>query len=146
MKKEQIYIGDIKRCTIHDPFYEIHTTGIFAYAETGVKYEGDIIKKNAILVKDDNDMFIDIEMLNSVLNYVKLYKDKWLMSTDLYTTGIYTKLSVLLMRTIPSSVDGLFVDKKTLKPYFYNFEKEEKISARQLRKNYLCNKNSNRNV
>lgn len=141
MKKEQIYIGDIKKCTVHDHFHEIHTTGIFAYAETGVRFEGDIVKKNAILVKDDNDMFIDIETLNSVLNYVKLYKDKWLMSTDLYTTGVYTKLSGLLMRTIPSSVDSLFVDKKTLKPYFYNFEKEEKISARQLRKNCLGNKN-----
>ena len=71
MKKEQIYIGDIKKCTMHDPFYEIHTTGIFAYAETGVRYEGDIIKKNAILVKDDNDISKAIKRADKALYGIK---------------------------------------------------------------------------
>ena len=78
MKPEQIFIGNIRRCTK----YENHTTfssstyigdqcigcDSFGYIEE----ENELYKENAILIKVEHGGYVDLEKLNSILDYIKM--------------------------------------------------------------------------
>jgi len=127
MKPEQVFIGDIRRCTK----YETHTTfssgtyingeclftDSFGYIET----DNELYKENAVLIKIRENRYVDLERLNSILDYIEIYKDK------MYNLG------TIMMPISEYGVDRLFVDHKSLKPYYENTQ-EKNISVRQLKK------------
>lgn len=129
MKPEQIFVGNIRKCTK----YESHTTfqsetyingrfiggDGFGYIDT----DDELFKENAILIKIEKGGYVDLERLNSILDYVRIYKD----IKDGYMLG------GLMMPTSPHGIDNLFVDKKSLKPYYSN-EQTKNISVHQLKK------------
>ena len=130
MKPEQIFIGNIKRCTE----YKEHITSQdktyingqcficdeFGYIETNSEF----FKENAILIKIKKGGYVDLERLNSLLDYIRVYKD---IRFNGYMLG------GLMMDTSPHDLNSLFVDKKSLKPYYSN-EQTKNISVRQLKK------------
>lgn len=130
MKSEQIFIGNIRKCTKYEEHItfqsEICINGIsigcdsFGYFET----DDELYKENAILIKIENGGYVDLERFNSVLDYIRIYKD---ISKDGF------KLGGLMMSTSSHELNSLFVDENSLKPYYSN-EQTKDISLRQLKK------------
>lgn len=131
MKPEKFFVGDIKECTK----YENHSTfnsqlyvgdvciggDSFGY----VKVEDDIYKKDAVLLKVCEGGYVDIENLNSVLDYLKVYK-------KITKDGFY--LGNIIMSTSAHCEGSLFVDSETIRPYFENPKEIGNISVRRLKK------------
>lgn len=131
MKTDQIFIGDIRKCTK----YETHTTF------SGSEYIGDccigcdsfgyidedneLYKENAILIKIKNGGYVDLERFNSILDYIKIHQD---ITKDGY------RLGGLMMSTSAHCINSLFVDENSLKPYYADKQQTSDISVRQLKK------------
>lgn len=130
MKPEQIFIGNIRKCTK----YEEHTTfksqtfidsdiidtDTFGY----IVSDDELYKENAILLKIKQGGYVDIERLNSILDHIKMHK-------NITKRGFI--LGGLIMSTSSHCIDSLFVDESSLKPY-YNNKQQKNISVRQLKK------------
>lgn len=139
MKKGQIFIGDIRKCTK----YDTHTTfssncyigdqcigcDSFGYIEV----EDELYKENAILIKIENGGYVDLERFNSILDYIKIHHD--------LTKNGY-RLGGLMMSERAHCIDSLFVDEKSLKPYYADEIQNNNVSIRQLKK--IKNNNSNK--
>jgi len=131
MKPEQIFIGNIRRCTK----YENHTTfssstyiggqcigcDSFGYIEK----EDELYKENAVLIKVEHGGYVDLEKLNSILDYIKIYSD---ITKDGY------RLGGLMMSTSAHCINSLFIDEKSLKPYFTDKQQSDNITLRKLKK------------
>ena len=125
MKTDQIFIGNIKKCTKYD--YRSQGYGDW---NTSPAVDSKLYKQNAVLIKVENGGYVDLEKLNSLLDYIKIYKD---ITENGYRLGG-------LMRSIrPHCVDCLFVDLDSLKPYYSDKQKKEKTSVHQLRKQIRSN-------
>ena len=132
MKSDRIIIGNIKKCTkfeIHNIISNneyINEKCIGSASYGYFDYEEQIIKENAILIKLKNGGYVDIENLNSFLDYIII-------------NGFIVKniscLSSLVMSISPLCKDCLFVDEKSLKPYYSKESDVEDISIRELKKN-----------
>ena len=135
MNSNQIFIGNIKKCTE----YERHTTfesstyiddecisvERFGY----IKKDSEVYKTNAILIQTKHGGYVDLENLNSILDHIKLLKD---ITKDGY------RLGGLIMSTNPHCKDCLFVDRHSLKPLY--LQKEIKnISVKNLKKTLTHN-------
>lgn len=131
MKIEQIFIGDIRKCTK----YEMHTTfssntyiddqciGCDSFGYLCI--DDEIHKKDAILIKIENGGYVDLERFNSVFDYIKIYRD---LTKDGY------RLGGLMMSTSAHCIGSLFVDKESLKSYYPDKQQTNNISVRQLKK------------
>lgn len=84
-----------------------------------------LYKENAVLVKTKNGGYIDLENFNSILDYLKIYKDDAQRDYNLWKT---------IMPTHSRGSNSLFVDENSLKPYFNSEDKKEEISIYQLRR------------
>ena len=131
MKSDQIFIGNIKRCTK----YKKHITF------SGSTYIGDqcivcdsfgsiiindeIYKENTVLLKIKNGGYVDLERLNSFLDYINIYR-------DITKNGFH--LGGLVMSTSAHCIGSLFVDEKSLKPYYNHKQQIANISVRKLKK------------
>lgn len=130
MKPEQIFIENIRKCTE----YKENTTFqsktyidgecIGTDAIGFIESDDELFKENAILIKLKQGGYVDIERLNSILDYIKMRK-------DITKTGYI--LGGLIMSTSSHRIDSLFVDETSLKPY-YNNKQQKNISVRQLKK------------
>lgn len=131
MKPDKVFIGNIKRCTkyiSHSRFTgnvfigeECVSLNSFGYIES----EDELYKENAVLVKTKNGGYIDLENFNSILDYLKIYKDDAQRDYNLWKT---------IMPTHSRDSNSLFVDENSLKPYFNSEDKKEEISIYQLRR------------
>lgn len=130
MKTDQIFIGDIKKCTK----YETHTT-FSTYSYFGdqcigggsvgyIEEETELYKKNAILIKVRDNRYVDLEQLNSILNYIKIF---------LHMVDKSQYLGELIMPTCAYYKNSLFVDEKSLKPYYNDNLQISDISVRKLK-------------
>ena len=131
MKTDQIFIGDIRKCTK----YETHNTfsssayigdqcigcDSFGYIDE----DDELYKENAVLIKIENGGYVDLERFNSILDYIKIYRD---ITKDGY------RLGGLMMSTSGHCIGSLFVDEKSLKPYYDDKQRTDNISVHQLKK------------
>lgn len=132
MKPEQIFIGNIKKCTK----YEEQTTfkceayfgdtPIFCDTFGSYTFESELYKENATLIKLKNGGYVDIDNLNTILDYMKMHKD---ITKNGFRTG------GLIMSEQVWAKDSLFIDCNSLKSYYQNPEEEKNISIKKLRKN-----------
>lgn len=130
MKTDQIFIGDIRKCTK----YETHTTfsnstyiGDQCIGCDSLGYidsDNELYKENAILIKIKNGGYVDLERFNSFLDYIRIYRD---ITKDGY------RLGGLMMPTSAHNIDSLFVDESSLKPYYTNHQRPTNISVHQLK-------------
>ena len=133
MRAEQFYRGNIFECTsLTIEHYPVEVCSIFGGIETKISYKHKLVKFCAILVKLDNGYYVDIENLNSLLDYLKLYRDCIVVNSNLYSLGLLTTASNFLMSTRQSE-GSLFVDKSSLVPY-YDGAMKKSISIHSLRK------------
>lgn len=133
MRQKQVFIGNIKKCTKyinHSRFNEIVYIGdkcinlnSFGYVET----EDEVYKENVLLVKIKNGGYIDLENFNSILDYIKIYKDNLKEGYALWKT---------IIPAYPREINSLFVDEKSLKPYFNKNKEQTDISLYKLSKKY----------
>lgn len=129
MKKDKIYIGNIRRCTK----YESHKTVVTSaninnecIGSSGFGYtdsEDEMYKENAILIKTKNGGYVDLDNLNNFLDYLKVKNN---------TTKNGIRLDGLIMSTSADYLNCLFVDEGTLKPYYKNQNSD--ISIIELKK------------
>ncbi len=138
MKTDQIFIGDIRKCTK----YETHTTfssetyfgnqciacDSFGYIDS----DDELYKENAILIKIENGGYVDLDCFKSFLDYFKIYQD---ITKEGY------RLGGLMMSTKAHCINSLFVDKESLKPYYVDKQQTKNISVHKLKKQV---KNNNR--
>jgi len=136
MKPEQIFTGDIRKCTKYESHLafssETYITGE-CIGSCGFGYidkEDELFKENAILIKIKNGGYVDLERFNSILDYLRIYGD---ITKEGY------RLGGLMMPTSAYKADCLFVDADSLKPYYSN-EQEKNISVRQLKKQLKSSK------
>ena len=87
--------------------------------------EDELYKENAVLIKIENGGYVDLERFNSILDYIRIHKD--------ITKNGY-RLGGLMMSTSAHSRNCLFVDEKSLKPYYTEKQQFEDISVRKLKK------------
>jgi len=131
MKTDQIFIGNINKCTKyvdHVTFSgktfigdECICSDSFGYVEK----QDVVYKENAILIKLKNGGYVDLEKLNSIFDHLKV-----LNATT--KDGFY--LGGIIMSTSAHCEDCLFVDSKSLVPYYTENKNNSNISARQLKK------------
>lgn len=130
MKTDQIFIDDIRKCTKYETHHTFSSSTYigdqcidcesFGY----IKEDDELYKENAVLVKIENDGYVDLEKFNSILDYIKIYRD--------ITENGY-RLGGLMMSTSAHSIGSLFVDEKSLKPYYANKQQADNISIRRLK-------------
>lgn len=130
MKTDQIFIGDIKKCTK----YESHTT-FCAYSYFGdqciggsslgyIEEETELYKENAVLIKVSENRYVDLEQLNSILDHIKIF---------IHSIDKNSYLGELIMSTCAYYKNSLFVDEKSLKPYYSDNLQVGDISVRKLK-------------
>lgn len=119
MNKDQIFIGDIKKCI------DVETKVDFGeyYTEYSCDctlipiYISETYKKNVYLYKTKDNKYIDLSELNSYLDFIKINRNK-------------TRNNIII-DTQPDKIGALYVDENTLKPIpiskkecsFYNIKK-----------------------
>ena len=111
---KNVFIGTIRKCTE----YNTHTTfSSSTYIEDDyigtdsfgyIEYDSIISKENAKLLKVTNGGYVDLDLLNSLLDEIKV-KSK-ITKNGFYTNG-------LIMSTDANKVGDLFVDESTLIQY-----------------------------
>ena len=129
MNTKRVFIGDIKQCIKHNRSLictnttnvndESIVTNYYGYS----KKSTIVYKKNAILIKINDDYYIDIVKIESLIDLLKLYYGKIINKAY---------LNKILMTTSPSGISSIYVDKASLKPYFgdvlrYNEESIPKL-------------------
>ena len=131
MKTDQIFIGNINKCTKyinHTTFSSgtfIGDTCICSDSFGYIEKEDEIYKENAILIKLKNGGYVDLENLNSIFNHLEVL-------TKTTRDGFY--LGGIIMSTSAHCEDSIFVDSKSLVPYYAENKNNSNISARQLKK------------
>ncbi len=130
MKTNQFFVGNVMKCKNYesDVFVEdksFKDDQLECYSAEGYSgYDGDLVKEKAILIKLNVDEYIDIDNVKSTLALFKIYK---------YILKVCKKGKVL--STSPDHNDMLYIDFNSLKPYYAENQKVEKISLRQFKKN-----------
>lgn len=130
MKPEQIFVGNIRKCTKYEE-YTTFSSSMYNGNECVIRdsigtiaTDDEIYKKQAILIKMKNGGYVDLERLNSILDSMKVYRD---ITKDGY------RLGGLIMSTSAYCMGCLFVEEESLKPY-YNYSNKQQISVYQLKK------------
>ena len=124
IEPNKVWIGNIIKCTKFKRTTE-YNDGNYAYGS--VEIETEVYKKNAVLIEITNGGFIDLDFIKneSLSDYKKIYncfnKHGW-------------KCKNIILPTIASEKDSLYVDKKTLIPFFDECNQVEKTSVKQLKK------------
>lgn len=121
---ENIYIGNIMRCTK----YEEHTNCViedFCGIDTfgHIIEENEIYKENVILLKVAQNGYVDLDQLNSYLDYLKIKK---------YKANGGFRLGGAILSTMPWKENSLFVSevrKCCIK------EQKGKVKIKDLKKN-----------
>ena len=131
MNTDKIFLGDIRKCTKYEvqKMYTFSTyindqcigCDSFGYVDC----DDELFKEKAILIKIENGGYVDLENLNSILDYIKIYRD---IKKDGY------RLGGLMMSTSPHCVDSLFVDQDSLRPYYAKDQQVTDIPLRKLKK------------
>ena len=131
MKADRVFVGDIKKCTKYEE-HTLFSSEIFIGEDCiggdsfgHIVAECELYKENAVLI-EFNGGYVDLDNLRSFIDYIKVYGD--ITKNGFYEGG-------LIMSTSPSCIDSIFVDSESLKPY-KNKQNKDKISARQLRKEF----------
>ena len=89
-----------------------------------IKKDDELYKEDVILVKLKNDFYVELEKLNLLLK---------LKAQTSARKGY--KINEFMMLTSPSAVGDLFVDEKSLKPYYGMEDKSAKVLMRKLKNN-----------
>lgn len=132
LRADQVFIGNIKKCIKYDTYNTFNSDiyvgnqciggDTFGY----VDIDCDNYKDNAILIQiDDGPGYVDLDTLNSILDYIKVCK-------DITEVGYY--LGGLIMSTAPHCLGSLFVVEESLKPYYKNMHQKNNISIHKLKK------------
>lgn len=114
MKKEDIYIGTIKKC---NDWYNYTTRGEKYVTDNKQFNTVEVIENNAVLIKIGETEFIPLKSLNTFVDDILIDLGK--------------KIAVIYIE--PEFNNNLFVDKETIVPYYSN-NLEEKIKIKTLRK------------
>lgn len=126
MNTEQIFIGNIRRCT--EFRINVPSSPQFLGVDIGpfpfIKVEDELYKKDAILIKLKDGNYVDLENLNSFLDYIKLHKD---IKRPYYNNS-------LILPTSARCLNALFVEMQSLRPYYTEKNQVDKISVYQLKK------------
>lgn len=131
MKPEQIFIGNIRKCTMYEEYNKIRYgayldgTPIGCDTICNCKTKSKLYKANAILVKLKCGGYVDIDNLNNILDYFKMNK-------DIKRDGYY--LGGMIMSYEAHAKDCLFVDYSSLREYYQYPEIENNISVKKLKK------------
>ena len=121
MKSKNIFIGTIKKCKNlywYEQYGDEQYIGDFIIGQTEIgtihRYV-DIIDEKAILIKVGESKYIWVDLLTNKIEEV------------LVNLGI----SINTIGTTPSCDNDLFVDEKTLEPYFKN--KNDNLSIKKVK-------------
>lgn len=137
MKSDQVFIGNIRRCTKYEENIALscktYIDGQLIGCERfgSIEEDDELYKENAILIRVKNGGYVDLERFDSILDYIRLYR--------LYTKNGF-RLGGLIMSTSAYRLDDLFVDEKTLKPYYQTNEEVKDTSILKLKKQINYNK------
>lgn len=137
MKPEQIFIGNIRRCTKYEshPVYSsnmyVNEQCLMSESFERIKKEDELYKEHAILIKIERGGYVDLERFNSILDHIRIHRD--------ITKNGY-RLGGLMMPTSAQYMGNLFVDEKSLKPYYTDNKQNNNISVRQLKKQIIKNR------
>lgn len=110
MKPEQIFIGDIRKCSYRKNFF--------------MTFTDEIYKKDATLIMVQKDKYVDLEQFQDIVNFLCIQQDLHKNKLD---------ANRLILTTSPHDVGSLYVDKDSLKPY-YKEQQPEKVTVYQLKK------------
>lgn len=137
MKSDQVFIGNIRRCTKYEENIALscktYIDGQLVGCERfgSIEEDNELYKENAILIRVKNGGYVDLERFDSILDYIRLHR--------LYTKNGF-RLGGLIMSTSAYRLDDLFVDEKTLKPYYQTNEEVKDTSILKLKKQINYNK------
>lgn len=137
MKSDRIFIGNIKKCTVYDEHSTFSSSFYIgdrcitteSYGTIGINSE--MIKKNAVLLRLTEGGYVDLESLNSYLDYLKARK-------DVGRKGF--RLGRLILPDVALGLDYVFVDRHSLKQYYSDKSKKQKVSVRRLIKQLNASK------
>lgn len=121
MKSDQIFVADLRKCT------DLHFKGIgMDGASVGcISADSELFKKEAILIKIDEGRYVDLEVLDSALDYIKV---RCITALD------QSRVGGLIIPTFTFKSGAIFVDESTLKPYLTQKAMPNHIAFKQFKK------------
>lgn len=119
MKLEQIFVADLRKCT------GWHFDGVYLNDFGRISADSEFFKQNAILIKISDNQYIDLETLESTLDYIKV---------RCITTLDRSYVGGLIIPTFTFNPGAIFVDESTLKPYLPQKAMPNHISFKKLQK------------
>ena len=131
MKTDQIFIGDIRKCTKYETHTKLSSSTYIGDQCIGcdsfgyIDKDDELYKENAVLIKIKNGGYVDLERFNSILDYIRIYRD---ITKDGYRLGRF------MMSTSALCFDSLFFVEESLKPYYADKQQTDDISVHQLKK------------
>lgn len=130
MKLEQIFIGDIKKCTKYERCPSRTYTTRFGVvtgveSEVTITYNEEVYKEKAVLIKIDKGGYVDLDRLNTIMDILKIHKD---LLPNSYRVG------GLMMATRAHKEGCLFVDENSLTPMYSQEVGQKETTAKQLKK------------
>lgn len=115
MKSDKIFIGNIRKCTKYEEHVMFSSETYIGSELLGrerfgsIEEDDELYKENAILIKVKNGGYVDLDRFNSILDYIRLHR---------CCTKNGIRLGGLVISTSPYKLESLFVDEKSLKPYY----------------------------
>lgn len=124
MKPEQIYVGNINKCTMYKTVNLFGLRNEFGFSPyTHIKTQSEIHKENAVLIKLRESKYVELESLKNLLKILRI-----LMELD----GTTYSTTSPVMDVTPFCEDILFVDEASLKPYYKEPQNMRSVSVRKL--------------
>ena len=129
MKKEQFFIGNVNICTkFEEENTYINERAGYKCGLTTHIIETTLYKENVPILKLKDDNYVCVDSIDSLKSYLELY--------DFILSKGVSK-SDLILSTCPSNKDEIFVDVKSLIPYYDRENLKENTTIRKVKKDLM---------
>ena len=129
MRKEQFFIGNVNICTkyeIKDLIKNVRGGSISGLASRII--ESKTYRKNIPLLKLNDGNYVCVDSIDSLKKYIELYD--YIISKNSYNHDI-------ILSSCPLQEREIFVDEKSLVPYYDKKDCKQKTSIRKVQNDLL---------
>ena len=138
MRKSQIFLGNINRCTNYTYIGQVFEDKFSICGFGDSKYESEISSKSVPLLKLRNGNYVCIDSLNNLEAFIDLYK--YILDVPFYKTN-----RTIILFSKPKRINDMFVDEKSLVPYYDSNLKDEKTTIKKVQKDLMLDRKLSRN-
>lgn len=130
INKENVFIGNIMKCTEYDVTNVLVTEDMFERCSYGyIKTSKELYKENQILIRICNnpEVYVELKNMKNFCSYINIYN-------QVDDNGI--TVNNIVLPTSASYSGEVYVDRESLKPYY---EEKGKVKIRKIKWDVFSN-------